>query len=400
MTKKNLSGARRLKPAGRLDDASELRLIERHSSGTGGEENAIIHGENAQVLSSLEATFAGQVRCVYLDPPYNNGERYTHYHDDLDHAEWLHSLSKRLELIRPLLRPDASVWISIDDSEVHYLKVAADKVFGRHSFVSTIVWQQRTTRENRRAFSPNHEYLLVYSVDQRAFRSSRNLLPATTDFFRRFKNPDNDPRGPWQSVSANVQDGHGTPAQRYVLRAPDGKLHSPPKGRCWAYSAVRMKDAITNNNVWFGRDGNGVPRLKQFLKDSTSGLTPSTLWLGEEVGTTQDAKRHLLRMFPSAEVFDTPKPESLLERIIHIATEPGDLVLDPYLGSGTTAAVAHKMGRRYIGIESGHHAVSHCAERLRMVVNGESGGVSPKADWRGGGGYRFYRWKGLADSSA
>ena len=353
--------------------------------------NAIVQGDNIAVLSALAPVAAGQVRCVYIDPPYNNGERYTHYQDDLGHDAWLEGLAARLACLAELLTEDGSLWISIDDREMHYLKVLADTVLNRRNFMSTIVWEQRTTRENRRAFSNNHEYLLVYAKNPSAFREKRHLLEFTPDALSRYGNPDNDPRGPWQSVSANVQAGHATPDQCYEVVAPNGRLHSPPKGRCWIYTAGKMQKEILANNVWFGRSGEGVPRLKVFLSRGGRGLTPHTLWLASEVGTSRSAKKHLLCMFPHEAVFDTPKPEGLIHRILHIATDPRDLVLDAYLGSGTTAAVAHKMGRRYIGIELGDHAVTHCAHRLRLVVDGEAGGISKQVGWKGGGGFDFRR---------
>jgi adenine-specific DNA-methyltransferase len=343
------------------------------------------------VLAHLAPALRGAVRCIYIDPPYNNQERYAHYHDALSHAAWLANLGERLEQLAPLLREDGSLWISIDDREVHYLKVAADAVLGRENFVSTVVWQQRTTRENRKVFSNNHEYLLVYAKDARRFRQARNPLAPSSDLLSRYKNPDGDARGPWQSVSANVQAGHGTASQFYVLVAPNGRRHEPPKGRCWVYSQRRMQQEIHARNVWFGKDGNGVPRLKRFLSESQPGLTPETLWTAAEVGTNDSAKKHLLQLLPDDTVFETPKPEALLHRILHIATHPGDLVLDAYLGSGTTAAVAHKMGRRYVGIEEGRQAVTHCFTRLRHVVEGERGGISEQVGWSGGGGFEFFR---------
>lgn len=353
--------------------------------------NALINGENLEVLEALRPSYGGQVRCIYIDPPYNNGEKYAHYTDDLDHAHWLRDMRARLEALEPLLSDEGSIWISIDDREVHHLKVAADSVFGRGNFVATIVWQHRTTRENRRVFSHNHEYVLVYAKDIRRFAATRNRLVGSAELFSRYKNPDNDPRGPWQSVSANVQDGHATRSQFYTVKAPNGRCHSPPKGRCWVYNEQRMREAVERGDIWFGRDGNGVPRLKGFLKDSTMGLTPPTLWIAADVGTTLAAKKHLLQIFPDAEVFDTPKPESLIQRILEIASDPGDLVLDAYLGSGTTAAVAVKTGRVFIGIERGEHAVTHCVERMRRVLEGEQGGVSTDVNWSGGGGFDFYR---------
>lgn len=353
--------------------------------------NAVIQGENLATLHLLRATLEESVRCIYIDPPYNNQERYRHYHDAQSHDEWLAAIVKRLYALRALLSVDGSLWVSIDDREVHYLKVAADQVFGRENFITTIVWQQRRSRENRKVFSNDHEYILVYAKSAPVFRTRRNLLPPGEELLKRYRNPDKDPRGPWQSISANVQDGHATKAQYYEIVAPNGKRHRPPKGRCWIYNEGRMREEVAAGNVWFGRDGSGVPRLKKFLDPSRVGLTPHTLWTSQEVGTNNDAKKHLLQLFPGEPVFDTPKPESLIARVLRIATDPGDLVLDAYLGSGTTVAVAHKMDRRYIGIESGDHAVTHCASRLRMVIDGEGGGISQEIGWKGGGGFEFFR---------
>ncbi len=363
--------------------------------GRRGAGNIVVQADNADVLKAITPAASGQIRCVYIDPPYNNREQYTHYGDALSHEAWLDGVTSRLGYLAQLLRGDGSLWISIDDREMHYLKVAADEILGAQSFVTTIIWEQRTTRENRRAFSNNHEYLLVYARDPLAFRRTRNLLDFTSEARSRYKNPDSDPRGPWQSVSANVQDGHATRAQFYEVISPSGRRHAPPKGRCWVYSNEKMQEEIARNNIWFGSDGNGVPRRKVFLHSRGKGLTPHTLWLASEVGTSKSAKKHLLQMFPHEPVFDTPKPEELIHRILRIGTNPGDFVLDAYLGSGTTAAVAHKMGRRYIGIELGDHAITHCVHRLRLVVDGEAGGVSNLVGWKGGGGFQFFR-RGVA----
>lgn len=359
--------------------------------GARGSGNLIVQGENLSALSAMQAAYRGQVRCVYIDPPYNNQEDYTHYSDGLDSEVWLKELELRLELLFPLLAEDGSLWISIDDRELHYLKVACDRLFGRDSFVATIVWQHRKSRENRRVFSFNHEYILVYAPDPVAFGSARNDLPLDDVVLDRYKNPDSDPRGPWQSISANVQAGHGTPSQFYELVAPSGSRFAPPNGRCWVYTKDRMEAEIAAGNVWFGRDGRGVPRLKKFLSEAKRGLTPQTVWGVDEVGSTQQAKKHLLDLFPGHRPFDTPKPETLIARILDIATNEGDLVLDSYLGSGTTAAVAHKMSRRYIGVELGDHAASICAARLSAVAAGEAGGISAERGWAGGGAFEFVR---------
>ena len=378
----------------RTDDDRTLRSfrrLARLSYGDARTGNAVIQGENLDVLRRLRRQCAGRVRCVYIDPPYNNQERYRHYLDTRSHTAWLTMMVERLTAIKPLLAADGSIWISIDDREIHYLKVAADDIFGRKNFVTTIVWQQRTTRENRKVFSNNHEYVLVYAANQREFRAARNLLPAGPELLSRYKNPDADPRGPWQSISANVQDGHATASQFYDLVAPNGTVHRPPEGRCWIYSQPKMKREIAAGNVWFGKNGQGVPRIKRFFNASNVGLTPETLWPATQVGTNDEAKKQLLKLFPDNGVFDTPKPEGLIGRILSIATRPADLVLDAFLGSGTTAAVAHKMQRRYIGIECGEHAVTHCAARLRLVVDGDASGISNEVCWRGGGGFDFYK---------
>lgn len=348
-------------------------------------ENTIIRGDNATALRLLASSHRDAVRCAYIDPPYNNMDNYAHYLDRQNHEEWISGLGEVCSLIHPLLTKDGSLWVSIDDRQVHYLKVALDQIFGRENFITTIVWEQRTTRENRKVFSNNHEYILVYAKDYASFKKARGLLAWDDTVLGRYKNPDGDLRGPWQSVSANVQAGHATASQFYELVAPNGRRHTPPKGRCWVYSEIRMKEEIEKGNIWFGRDGNAVPRIKKFLHQVKRGFTPHTLWKANEVGTNDAAKKHLLSVLPDEQVFETPKPESLINRVLAIASSPGDLVLDAYLGSGTTAAVAQKTGRRFIGIEIGDHALTHCADRLKKVIAGESGGISHEVHWKGGG---------------
>lgn len=355
-------------------------------------DNYLIQGDNLLALRALEAEFTGRIRCVYIDPPYNTGAAFTQYEDGLEHSIWLSLMRDRLEILARLLREDGSIWISIDDVEVHYLKVLCDEVFGRGAFVANIVWEKRTSRENRRVFSFNHDHVLVYAKDRSKFDSSRNLLPLNDEIKQRYKNPDNDPRGPWQSISATAQAGHATASQFYELVAPNGKVHRPPEGRCWLYTQQRMTQEIRANNIYFGSDGNNAPRIKKFLRLEGGGLTPETLWKADEVGTNDSAKKHLIELFNGVVPFDTPKPEPLVARIIQIATDEGDLVLDSFLGSGTTASVAQKLGRRWIGVELGDHAVSCCVPRLRKVIDGEDpGGITPTVEWTGGGGFRFFR---------
>lgn len=376
------------------DTASkQLRRIKRLCYGPPDVRNFLIHGENLASLAELAPAVKGKIRCAYMDPPYRTGERFTHYDDDADHEIWLEDVATRVRRVWELLAEDGSIWISIDDHELHYLKVAVDRAVGRENFVTTIIWQQRTTRENRRVFSNNHEYILVYAKNSRKFGRFRNGLALTDDVKGRYVNHDDDPRGPWQSVSANVQAGHAVGSQFYVITAPNGRKHFPPNGRCWAYNQQRMELEIAQGNIWFGKDGNGVPRLKKFLASSHRGLTPETLWTADQVGTNDHAKKHIHALFPGQPLFDTPKPESLLARILHIASNPGDLVLDPYFGSGTTGAVALKMDRRFIGIEMGEHAATIAATRLKCVIEGESGGISSEIGWQGGGGFSFLRLK-------
>lgn len=354
-------------------------------------ENLLIHGDNLLALKSLEQKFAGKVRCIYIDPPYNTGSAFEHYDDNLEHSQWLNLMRPRLEILWKLLAPDGSIWISIDDAEYAYLKVLCDELYGRANFVATIVWQQRTTRENRKVFSANCEYVLVYARNQQRFSETRNALPLTDEIRARYKNPDNDPRGPWQSVSINAQGGHGTASQFYDLVAPNGKVHKLPKGRCWLYTQQKFAEEVAKNNIWFGSDGNGAPRKKKFLSEVTVGVTPETLWLADFAGTNDQAKKEIHALLTEAESFDTPKPEQLVMRILTIASNPGDLVLDSFLGSGTTCAVAHKMGRKWIGIEMGDHAYTHCKVRMDKVIAGtDEGGVTKQTGWTKGGGYRFY----------
>jgi len=372
-----------------IKSETDLQKVDKYSHGESNTDNFIIKGDNNLVLDAILNDYKSCVQCIYIDPPYNNKEEYNHYKDDKDHKTWLNEVKQILVKLRKFLSDDGSIWISIDDSELHYLKVLADEVFGRSNFIHTIVWQHRKSRENRRIFSNNHEYILVYSKDPNLFKKKRNLLDPSEEQLSRYKNPDNDPRGRWQSVSANVQAGHASKSQFYTITAPNGKKHDPPNGRCWVYNENRMKKEIASNNIWFGIDGNGVPRIKKFMKDKKVGLNPETLWDSSFSGTTKSAKKHLLKMFPESKVFDTPKPEELIENILKISTDEGDLVLDCFLGSGTTAAVAHKMNRKYIGVEVGDHVIDIATTRLKKVIEGEKGGISKSIQWEGGGGFNF-----------
>ena len=378
----------------RIRDNIKFKFNASYSTGNEDCQNILIHGDNKDVLAELWPEYTNKIRCIYIDPPYNNGEIYHYYDDNNTQGDWLRDMRRVLNLLKPLMSKDGSIWISIDDSEMAYLRVEADRIFGRENFAGTIIWQQRKSRENRAVFSCNHEYILVYAKDLKEFKKKRNLLPVGADFIdSKYKNPDNDPRGPWQSVTANVQAGHAVPSQFYTVVSPSGVHHDPPKGRCWIYNEERMKREIAQGNIWFGRDGSNTPRVKKFLRDAKIGLTPETIWLADEVGTSDSAKKQLMTLFPDKEnIFETPKPEELLKRIIEIASDEGDYVLDCYIGSGTTIATAHKLNRYYIGIEIGNQMSELVVKRMRKVVDGEMTGISELVGWHGGGSFIFYNF--------
>jgi adenine-specific DNA-methyltransferase len=292
----------------------------------------------------------------------------------------------RLELLRELLATDGSIWITIDDHEVHYLKVICDEIFGRNNFVANIIWEKADSpRNSARQFSTDHDHMLVYSKNPDWIP---NKLKRTEEANSIYTNPDDDPRGPWLPGDpyANKPYSKGL----YTVVGPTGRSFSPPPGRFWRVSQEKLNELNNENRVWWGPTGSARPSIKRYLSE-VGDLVPRTFWRKDDVGSNRTSKNEMRTLFPGDSSFATPKPERLLERIIHIATSPGDLVLDSFLGSGTTAAVAHKMNRRYIGIELGEHAHTHCQPRLKKVVDGEQGGISQAFNWQGGGGFRFLR---------
>ena len=359
------------------------------AAASAGESNILVHGDNLEALKALLPFYAGQVKCIYIDPPYNTGSAFEHYDDNLEHSTWLNMMYPRLKLLREFMREDGSIWISIDDDECHYLKVICDEIFGRKNFVANIVWQKRYSRENREAIGDVHDHILVYVRDQELFKKTRNKVPVTEEQAKVYKNPNNDPKGRWRAVPMTAQAGHATPDQFYPITAPSGKIFYPPPGRCWALSQNTFLKLLSEGRIWFGKDGNSQPNTIRYLSE-VDGFAPWTWWPSEETGHTDEAKKEIITLFDKQNLFDTPKPERLIQRVLTIATNPGDLVLDSFLGSGTTTAVAHKMGRRWIGIEMGEHAKTHCAVRMKKVVDGEQGGISKSVKWQGGGGFRFY----------
>jgi adenine-specific DNA-methyltransferase len=370
-----------------------FRLLEHDpalSFGDPDNENMLIQGDNLEGAKTLMPYFAGRVKCFAIDPPYNTRSAFEHYDDNLEHSTWLSMMYPRLELMRDLLAEDGSIWVHVDDSESHYLKVIMDEVFGRNRFVASIVWQKRYSRENREAIGDVHEYILVYARDPERFKQVRNKVPPTDAQTKVYRNPNNDPRGRWRTIPLTAQEGHATPEQFYEITAPSGRVFRPPKGRCWGIAKATFERFLNEGRIYFGKKGDSQPNLVRYLSE-VEGYVPWTWWPSDEVGHTDESKKEMHELLGKENAFATPKPERLLQRILIIATNPGDIVCDPFLGSGTTAAVAHKMGRRWIGIEMGEHAVTHCAPRLRKVIEGEQGGISQTVNWKGGGGFRFFR---------
>ena len=381
-------------------DQVPYRLLETVSHHGSGDEkstdNLLIHGDNLEALKALMPFYRGRIKCIFIDPPYNTQSAFAHYDDKLEHSQWLSMMLPRLELLRDLLSEDGSIWVTIDDNEAHYLKVLMDEVFGRGGFVSNVIWQKRFSPNSTAIhLSDSHDHVLVYAKDKSSWK--RNLLPRTEKADANYKNPDNDPRGIWTSSDLSARNFYSL--GEYGVTTPVGtEIPGPPPGRYWTISKEKFLELDADNRIWWGAKRSNQPRLKRFLADVRDGVVPQTIWSHEEVGHTQEAKKEALA-FNSADVFGTPKPERLMKRILEIATNPGDLVLDSFLGSGTTAAVAHKMGRRWIGIEMGEHALTHCLPRLQKVVAGEQGGISAAVGWGqskdgqpfDGGGFRLAR---------
>jgi adenine-specific DNA-methyltransferase len=357
------------------------------SAGDQAQENMIIQGDNLEALKALLPVYAGRVKCIYIDPPYNTGSAFEHYDDNMEHTLWLSMMYPRLELLHELLDEKGSIWVSIDDNECHYLKTMMDEIFGRNNFIANVIWEKKYSPQNdAKWLSDSHDHILSYAKDKVKWRPY--LLPRSDEMNARYKNPDNDPRGLWKPSDFSVKTY--TPNTDYPITLPSGRVVKPPQSRCWVVSVERYNELVNDNRIWFGKNGNNVPSVKRFLSEVQDGSVSKTIWSRTEVGDNQDAKKEV-KEFGLENVFTTPKPERLIERIIYLSSKNNDLVLDSFLGSGTTVAVAQKMGRNYIGIELEEHAITHCVPRLKKVIEGEQGGISKEVNWQGGGGFRFYR---------
>lgn len=347
--------------------------------------NVLAIGDGLDCLEALNTrptVLDAGIRLVYIDPPFNTQVNFRQYNDTMQRSMWLSMMRDRLAALRPLLRDDASVWVHLDDTEVHRARAVMDEVFGVNAFVASVIWQKKTTRDSRAAFSSNHDTILVYAPSgPKSWKTSRNLLVKDDSHLQ---NRDDDPRGPWTDAPFTAP-GYRR-AQQYDIVTPTKQVLRPPRGRSWYATEQTYRDLLADDRIWFPKGGDGSPRLKLFAHQ-LRGLVPFTVWGAADTGTNDDAKRHLMAMFPEVEVFDTPKPESLLERIIHIATNPGELVVDIFGGSGTTASVAHKMRRRWVVAERNTKTVlDFLLPRLERVVDGmDPGGVTEVTSWLGGG---------------
>ena len=369
------------------------RVLRPHAAGHAfgdGRDNLLVQGDNLEALKALLPFYRGQVKCIFIDPPYNTKSAFEHYDDNLEHSQWLSMMLPRLQLLREFLGEDGSIWVTIDDNEGHYLKVLMDEVFGRGNFVANCVWQKRYSRENRESIGDVHDHLLVYARNPEVFKRTRNLIPLSEDQAKVYRDPENpkqtDAAKRWRGLPMTAQGYR--PNQMYPITAPNGTVHRPPEGRCWSMIESEFGKLKAAGRIYWGKDGSAQPSVIRFLSE-VPGLVPWTWWSHDEVGHTDESKKEANLLFGGDVSFGTPKPERLMQRVIYIASNPDDLILDSFLGSGTTAAVAHKMGRRWIGIEAGEHAVTHCLPRLQKVIEGEQGGISTAVNWQGGGGFRF-----------
>lgn len=382
------------------------RLLEPVASLSYGEAdspNMLVEGDNLDALKALLPYYAGQVKCIFIDPPYNTRSAFEHYDDNLEHSQWLSMMYPRLELLKELLTESGSLWVSLDDNEAHYFKVVCDEIFGRSRFIADIAWKKRDGAPNDRKIGSTYDHVLVYaksgarSTKKTYAEENFNLMERTAKAdgeYRLYEEPFGyDERGPFRKVDStgNAKGGRFVESLVYPITNPfTGEQVFPRKGRCWVYKREVMEQMVAERRFFWGKDGRaGTPMRKLFKSEAKSGMTAPTIW--DDVGLNQHAAREIELIFGEKASFDTPKPEGLMKRIVEIATNPGDFILDSFLGSGTTAAVAHKMGRRWIGIEMGEHARTHCQPRLKKVVDGEQGGISEAVGWKGGGGFRFYK---------
>lgn len=375
--------------------------------------NMIIHGDNLDALKALLPMYEGRVKCIYIDPPYNTGNEKWVYNDNVNdphikawlgkvvgaegedlsrHDKWLCMMYPRLKLLQKLLHPtNGSIFISIDENEVANLKLICNEIFGSNHHVATIAWQKRYSRENRGAIGDAHEYILIYASNVEVFKNLRHKVAFDDNSSKVYKNPNNDPKGRWRAVPMTAQGFR--PNQMYPITTPSGVIHYPPNGRCWSTVESEYKKLLEAGRIYFGKNGDSQPSTIRYLSE-VEGMVPWTWWPHEEVGHTDEAKKEIISILGDASLFDTPKPTRLIDRILHIATDPNDIILDSFAGSGTTAHAVLNMNkqdggnRKFILVEMGDYAENITAERVRRVINGY--GEGNKAVEGTGGGFSFY----------
>ncbi len=370
----------------RFDETGEHEVEELSDT-----DNLIIKGNNLIALHSLKKRFAGKVKLIYIDPPYNTGKDSFGYNDRFNHSSWLTFIKNRLEIAWELLADDGTIWMSIDDCESHYLKVLADGIFGRENFVNEVIWQRAYAPVNlKKTFSRSHDAILVYAKNNSSEKEF-NRIPRKESMVANYKNPDNDPRGVYKADNFSV--GPAVEKNIYEITTPSGRKVLPPDGYSWRFSKERFEELLADNRVYFGKDGNSAPSYKRFLSEVKDGVVAQTLWTYQEVGHNQDAKKEIKSLFDGQAAFGTPKPEKLIQRVLQIGSNENDLVLDFFMGSATTQSVAHKMNRQYIGIEQMDYIETVSVERLKKVIAGEQGGISIDVNWSGGGSFVYAELK-------
>lgn len=351
--------------------------------------NMLIHGDNLLALKALEQDYSGQVKCIYIDPPYNTGSAFEHYDDGVEHSIWLSLMRERLELLMSLLSPDGSIWITLDDNEVYYCKVLMDEIFGRKNFVGSIIWEKADSpKMDPKFFSTRHDTILVYAKDIEKLRLNREKYDEIPEHYNKI-----DSKGRrYYLKPMRVMGGNVSESLFYPMIAPDGSevlpISSKGQRTCWRWSKKKVEEE--SERIEWVNGKNGWSLYFRIYADSSKGTPIQTIWTHTEAGSNRTSKAEINALF-GQDVFSTPKPEKLILKVINATTNSGDIVLDSFLGSGTTAAVAQKMGRRYIGIELGNHAYTHCVPRLKKVTDGtDQGGISKSQNWKGGSGFKFY----------
>lgn len=401
----------RLEPRVLIEDPEKSYHAKRRVTNNDLFDNRLIFGDNLLALKALEQEFRNRIRCIFIDPPYNTGSAFVQYDDGLEHSIWLGLMRDRLELLRLMLAKDGSIWITIDDAESHYLKILCDEVFGRENFVANVIWWKKSSPQSNAVWlSDSHDHILVYARDKGTWRP--NKLPRTEEQNAIYRHSDEYDgidkqgrwygRGPWFPGDLTISLASGQRGKQfaktgqsdniYEIATPGGRIVLPAKGRAWAYTRKSYEKLKADNRIYFGKDGTNKPCIKRFLSEiQENGVVPMTVWPYKEVGENRNAAQEV-KVFNESEPFATPKPERLIRRVLELSTSPGDWVLDSFAGSGTTGAVAHKMGRRWIMVELGEHCHTHIIPRLKKVIDGEDpGGITEAVGWKGGGGFRYYR---------